>query len=98
MKKITLAHKLIAFAASVMTLSWFFAGWRAVNESTALGGWLLLIGATAGTVLLLGLQGYWIYIDEKHKGSLKRRINIYEKIYAKLNKDKEGSAEEAHGA
>jgi hypothetical protein len=91
MKKITLAHKLIAFAASVMTLSWFFAGWRAVNESTALSGWLLLIGATLATALLLGLQGYWIYFEEKQKGTLRRHIGLFEKIHALLNKDTNGN-------
>jgi hypothetical protein len=106
MKKITLVHKLIAFAGSVMTLSWFFAGWRAVNESTALGGWLLLIGATLATAVLIGMQGYWIYFEEKEKGTLRKRLELFEKIHARLNDGKDSvgptksacCAEEAHGA
>jgi hypothetical protein len=91
MKKITLAHKIIAFVASVIALSWFFAGWRAVNESTAPGGWLLLLGGTLATVLLVGLQGYWIYFEEKEKGTLRRRIDLFERIHAKLNKQTNGN-------
>lgn len=68
------------FAASVVSLSWFFAGWRAVNEHGALADWGLLAGGTATTLLLLSVQGYWIYFDEKAKGRLTKRVDLFEKI------------------
>jgi hypothetical protein len=95
MKKNTWAPKLAAFAASVVSLSWFFAGWRAINESTALSGWLLLAGGTLLTLFLIGLQGYWIYFEEKQKGTLKRRVELFEKIHVRLNKNAEGETKQA---
>ena len=68
------------FAASVIGLSWFFAGWRQVNETGGLADWGLLFGGTAGTLMLLTVQGYWIYIEEKKKGKLTKRIELFEKI------------------
>lgn len=107
MSKITWFHKLLAFAASVMTLSWFFAGWRQVNEVGGPGDWALLAGGTILTLLLLGLQGYWAYFEEKEKGTLRRRVVLFEKIHDAISdKDSGGSdskklnrcAQEAHGA
>lgn len=72
------------FAASVISLSWFFAGWRQVNESGGLSDWALLAGGTASTLCLLGLQGYWIYFEEKNKGKLTKKIALFEKIHEKL--------------
>lgn len=68
------------FAASVIGLSWFFAGWRQVNEHGGLGDWGVLFGGTASTLLLLTVQGYWIYVEEKQKGKLTKRIELFEKI------------------
>lgn len=76
--------KIAAFAVSVISLSWFFAGWRQLHEAPTLANWLLLAGGVASTILLLGLQGYWIYFDEKSKGRLRKRIELYEKIHARL--------------
>jgi hypothetical protein len=72
------------FIASVISLSWFFTGWRGINEHGALADWALLIGATLLTLTLLAIQGYWIYVEELKKGSLKRRIAIYDCIHEKL--------------
>lgn len=73
--------KISAFIASVVTLSWFFAGWRQVNESGMIGDWALLLGGTLSTVALVLLQSYWIYFEEKEKGSLKKRVEIFERIH-----------------
>lgn len=81
-------HKTIkwsVFVASVITLSWFFAGWRQVNESGQLSDWGVLVGGTLSTALLLFIQGYWIYFEEKEKGKLTKRVAIYEKIKAYLD-------------
>lgn len=72
------------FIASVMTLSWFFAGYRQVQEAGQLPDWLLLIAGTLSTVMLLGIQGYWVYFEEKQKGTLKKRIALFETIHEKL--------------
>jgi|SRR5215471_5178448 len=83
--KIHWSAKLLAFALSVIALSWFFAGWRQVNETHTPVDWLLLLGGIAGTLLLLGLQGYWMYFEEKAKGSLRKRIQLFEAIHAALS-------------
>ncbi|MBX9572258.1 MAG: hypothetical protein K2X77_25410 [Candidatus Obscuribacterales bacterium] len=72
------------FAASVVSLSWFFAGWRQVNQAGGFGDWALLLGGTASTICLLGVQGYWIYFEEKNKGRLTKRIALFESIHEKL--------------
>ena len=78
--KINWTIKLAAFVASVTSLSWFFAGWRGINEEPGLASWGSLIGGTLLTLLLLGVQGYWIYFDEKSKGTLRKRIGLFERI------------------
>ncbi|MBX9686013.1 MAG: hypothetical protein K2X27_04875 [Candidatus Obscuribacterales bacterium] len=68
------------FAASVISLSWFFAGWRQVNEHGGLSDWGVLLGGTATTLLLVTVQGYFIYFEEKAKGRLTKRVELFEKI------------------
>ena len=76
--------KLAAFVASVITLSWFFAGWRQVNADASPVNWALLGGGVVLTVLLVGLQGYWIYFEEKARGRLRKRIRLFELINDRL--------------
>lgn len=78
------AVKTAAFVASIFSLSWFFAGWRLVHEAQTTANWLALTGGTVFTVLLVSLQGYWIYFDEKAKGTLRKRIGLYERIHDAL--------------
>ncbi len=80
--KIHWTIKAAAFVASVLTLSWFFAGWRGIHEEPGIQSWGSLIGGTLSTLLLLAVQGYWIYFDEKKKGSLRKTIKVFEKIHA----------------
>ena len=90
-------HKTVkwsVFIASVITLSWFFAGWRQVNESGQLSDWAVLIGGTLSTLLLLFVQGYWIYFEEKAKGRLTKHVDVYERIRARL----ESKVKEPHDA
>lgn len=82
--KIHWTIKVMAFAASVAALSCFFAGWRQVHESSNFANWAVLLGGTAATLLLLTLQGYWIYFAEKEKGTLRKRIVLFEKIHGLL--------------
>jgi hypothetical protein len=69
------------FAASVYTLSLFFAGWRQVNQFGRFGDFALLAAGVVLTLGLLGVQGYWIYFDEKAKGTLKKRVQLFESIH-----------------
>jgi hypothetical protein len=75
--------RLTAFIASVYTLSVFFAGWREIFEhgNVAYGAVVLSSGVVL-TGLLLALQGYWIYFEEKNKGTLRRHIGLYESLHA----------------
>jgi hypothetical protein len=77
-------YKWSAFAASVFALSLFFAGHRQVNETGGIADWALLAGGVVLTAALLMLQGYWIYFEEKAKGSLKKRIALFENIHSQL--------------
>lgn len=78
--KIRFAFKAIAFIASVISLSWFFEGWRKINEAATVMHIGILIGGTLLTLALICLQAYWIYIEEKTKGTLKKRIGVFDKI------------------
>ena len=82
--KVRFAFKVVAFIASVISLSWFFEGWRKVNESATVMHFGILIGGTLTTLALIGLQAYWIYIEEKTRGTLKKRIGVFDKIESYL--------------
>lgn len=71
-----------AFIASVFALSLFFAGWREVMEHGQLAGFALLTGGIILTALCLALQGYWIYFEEKNKGTLRRHIGWFESLHS----------------
>ena len=76
--------RLVAFIASVLTLSLFFAGWREVMEHGQLSGAALLVAGVLLTAGLLGLQGFWIYFEEKQKGTLRRHIGWFEALHSFL--------------
>ncbi len=76
--------RLTAFIASVLTLSLFFAGWREVMEHGQLSGAALLATGVLSTLMLLGLQGFWIYFEEKQKGTLRRHIGWFEALHSFL--------------
>jgi hypothetical protein len=90
-KKVHWAFRLTAFVASVVTLSWFFAGWRQIQETGLFADWLLLVSGTVFTVLLLGVQAYWIYFEEKDKGTLKKRIELFEKMHLRMSQTAGGT-------
>jgi predicted negative regulator of RcsB-dependent stress response len=81
MPRIHWSIRYLAFALSTFTLSLFFAGWREVNTTMHWSGFLLLAAGVVLTLLLLMLQGYWIYFEEKNKGSLKKTSKLFESIY-----------------
>lgn len=83
------------FAASVVSLSWFFAGWRQVNEHGGISDWGLLAGGTFATIAFVAVQGYWIYFEEKGKGKLTKRVDLFEKIHKYLQDRKSVRKDEA---
>jgi hypothetical protein len=85
--KIHWSIRTIAFIASVFTLSIFFAGWREFAEQghTVYGVFEMSCGIVL-TGLLLMLQGYWIYFDEKKKGTLRRHIRWFEALHNAIEK------------
>ncbi len=91
-KKVHWTFRLTAFVASVITLSWFFAGWRQIQETGQFSDWLLLLSGTVFTLLLLGVQAYWIYFEEKDKGTLKKRIELFEKMHLRLSRAQTGGS------
>lgn len=94
--KIKFALKAVAFCAAVISLSWFFQGWREVNQAPSPGSFALLIFGTSLTLLILGVMGYWTYFEEKSKGTLRKRIKLYEDIHTRLELRKQGEKEH-HG-
>ena len=79
--KIKFVFKAAAFWASVLTLSWFFEGWRKIHEGIGFYSVSILVLGIVCTAALVALQAFWIYIEEKQKGSLLRRIQLFEKLY-----------------
>ncbi|HEY9713607.1 MAG TPA: hypothetical protein V6C72_09050 [Chroococcales cyanobacterium] len=83
--KVKFSHKAMVFIAAVISLSWFFEGWRGIHKEASLVHYGTLIGGTLLTVALLGMYGYWIYFEEKSKGTLRKRIALFETINERLS-------------
>ncbi len=97
-KKVKLSYKLTNFVACVIALSWFFEGTRKIQESASVPHILILVAGTLFTLIFLGVHSFWIYVEEKSKGTLKKRIALFEKILAKSEKQKQSQKnEELHG-
>ncbi|HEY9790311.1 MAG TPA: hypothetical protein V6D22_07930 [Candidatus Obscuribacterales bacterium] len=71
-----------AFALATYTLSLFFAGWREINTTGHWTGFLLLAAGVILTSTLLMLQAYWIYFEEKNKGTLKTGHKLFDSVHA----------------
>jgi hypothetical protein len=82
--KVKFSLKVVAFCASVMTLSWFFEGWRRIHQDAGFWSVSILIAGIVCTVGLIAIQAFWIYVEEKQKGALLRRIDLFEKLYEGL--------------
>lgn len=82
--KVKLPIRLLAFSLTVITLSWFFEGWREIQREPGLVSGAYLFFGTTLTMLLLGVQGYWIYVEEKSTGKLIRKVKLFDSIEAKL--------------
>jgi hypothetical protein len=79
--KVKFVYKLANFSCAVLALSWFFEGWRKINEAPSIGHAAILVAGTVFTLIFLGVHAYWVYFEEKSKGTLKKRVELFEKIY-----------------
>ncbi len=94
--KVRLPIRLFAFTLTVITLSWFFEGWREIQKEPGLVSGAYLFFGTTFTLLLLAVQGYWIYIEEKSTGKLVRKVKLFDRIEAKLLARRERSKKGIH--
>jgi hypothetical protein len=79
--KVRFPIKAAVFVMAVMTLSWFFEGWRKIHESLSFTHVGLLIFGAVATIFLILVMSFWIYAEEKQKGSLVRSNALFEKLY-----------------
>jgi len=97
-KKVKFSYKLANFVAAVIALSWFFEGYRKISELPSVPHLLILVAGILFTILFLGVHSFWIYVEEKSKGTLMKRIALFEKILARSKKqEKSQNNEELHG-
>src|ERR1700733_11118268 len=82
--KINMALKVVVFSFSVVTLSWFFEGMRQCKDAATPQGLSYLIGGTLLTLLLVGLQAFFIYCEERSKGLRTRQVALFDKWYLLL--------------
>ena len=78
--KVKFQLKLVAFVAATLSLSLIFEGFRQVSREPSFMHFALLVAGTVMTALLIWLQAFWIYIDEKSKGSLKKSVVHFDKL------------------
>ena len=79
--KVRFIMKAIAFCCAVISLSWFFEGWREIHRVVNFATVGILVVGTVGTLMLLGLMTFWTYCEEKQKGTLVRRLALFETLY-----------------
>ena len=84
--KVKFANKAIAFCCAVVSLSWFFEGWREIHRVVNFVTVGTLVAGTVVTLMLLGLMTFWTYCEEKQKGTLVRRIGLFETLYENVMK------------
>jgi hypothetical protein len=81
--------KTAAFIVSIVFMSWSFAGYRAIQQEPTLLNWCALSASVLATILMLSVQGYWIYIEEMNKGTLRRKIVLFDRIHLWLGRARE---------
>ncbi len=65
---------------SVLALSWFFEGIRQIQNGLTISHIFVLMGGIVSTAILLWVQGFWIYLEEKRKGTLRKKIEHFDKL------------------
>lgn len=69
----------------------FFAGWREINTEFGTTACVTLASGTLMTLFLVALQSYWIYFEEKNKGTLQRKIPLFDAIHSFVDKRMSGN-------
>jgi hypothetical protein len=78
--KVKLPWKVVAFVAATISLSLWFESWRQVSRVQSLAHIMFFLAATLLTLLLVWLQAFWIYLEEKSKGTLTRRVAYFDQL------------------
>jgi hypothetical protein len=88
--KISMVLKVVAFCFSVVTLSWFFEGMRQCKAAATPEGLCYLLGGTLLTILLVAVQAFFVYCEERSKNSRTRKIALFDKWYVFLTSKQKG--------
>lgn len=92
-RKVRFWIRALAFVGTVITLSWFFEGTRQIQGGLNVSSVSYLVFGTILTIALIVLQAFWIYVEEKSKGTLMRRVKLFDKLDAALQSGKRGDDE-----
>ena len=84
--KIKFVYKFLAFAFSVVALSWFFEGTRQIQAGLSLSAIVYILVGSLLTVALIGVQAFFIYAEEKSKDRRTRKIPLFDPIYDRLSR------------
>ncbi len=85
--KVKWTIKLAVFAMATVALSWVFEGFRQVNAAPTATGLALLFGGSTLTILFVGVYGFFMYAEERAKGSRLRNIPLFDRWYKTLTKN-----------
>ena len=72
--------KTFVIVLSILALSLVFEGWRQINNGMTAGHTAVLFGGLVSTAFLLWLQAFWIYMEEKSKGTLKKKVVHFDRL------------------
>jgi uncharacterized membrane protein YozB (DUF420 family) len=72
--------KITVIVLSILALSLFFEGWRQVKSSMTVWHFAIMLSGTVTTILLLWVQAFWIYVEEKSKGTLKKKVLHFDRL------------------
>jgi hypothetical protein len=71
---------------SIFAMSLIFEGWRQLKTGLTLEHSLVLLLGIFSTAVLLWIQAFWIYVEEKSKGTLKKKIVHFDRLDEYLQK------------
>jgi len=80
--------KIAVVLLSILALSLFFEGWRQVKSSMTAWHFAIMVSGTVTTIFLLWVQAFWIYMEEKSKGTLKKKIVHFDRLQRYLENRK----------
>jgi len=86
--KLKFQVKAVAFVVATFALSLFFEGWRQIHQSPSVQSWLILSAGVIFTLLILWLNGFFIYIEEMSKGTLTKRVHHYDLLAERFQRGK----------